>query len=167
MGACFMARPQLAGSVAWAIVAYNPLSLEAPGIITEIHRAFQYCTAIMQAGTRLPAHDEPVLHSKTDGFHFISFGYQKGSNTHAGVSLSLKAKVFGYRHTKHIVYPSPPQLRGRAALVRTKTASTDIARLPFYLPPLTKPTPLKVYNGVCHWMAKQIRALPCICIPIL
>ena len=120
-------------------------------------------------GTRLYRHEEQGDQSQTPWHHHFSFGFQKGTNTHAGVSLFFNKKKFDERFFMTAIAPSDRRISSRVAHVRYRKGRQDISVVGFYFPP--KPTSTierRTYWPTCSamiaWAEQQTQHLPGRCL---
>ena len=102
------------------------------------------------------------------GYTHVDFGYTVGGNKHAGVSVSLDAKLFPRQCISQIIAPSRRTIRGRVGAVRIKSAKYDVCVISAYWPPsFCSGQVRRVFEAVAEEVDGIISALPQRCIPII
>lgn len=94
--------------VRWKFASYNPQSLKRTDRERRVIDALSSNDVIALAGTRLPETDLTVSKRRVASHIVFSWGYGHGklTNSHAGVQLCLKNKVFKEQNVVQI--SSPP-----------------------------------------------------------
>ena len=120
-------------------------------------------------GIRSYRHEEQGDQSQIPWHHHFSFGFQKGTNTHTGVSLFFSKERFDERFFTITMAPPDRRISSRAAHVRYRKGRQGISVVGCYFPP--KPTSIierKTYWQTCSamiaWAEQQTQHLPGRCL---
>ena len=141
----FCAGPLIVSFAQLAVhhISYNPQSLRRCDRERRVVHALQSKDVTALTGTRLPANDLEVSARSCESFDVYSWGFGQGqyTNTHTGVQLCLKRRIFRQCHAVQVSCPTPA-LQGRGGALRVKRPDSNL------------PYPQRVNDALWNWVDK-------------
>ena len=98
------------------LICYNPCSVRTSGRLEDITREFQFATAILLAGTRVPAYDLPLRVQRVDGRTYFHFGYSRGKLTNRSTGCAIAISEHIESRVVETWLPPPLTWQGEEAL---------------------------------------------------
>eukprot|EP00929_Paragymnodinium_shiwhaense_P067651 TRINITY_DN34018_c0_g1_i1.p1 TRINITY_DN34018_c0_g1~~TRINITY_DN34018_c0_g1_i1.p1 ORF type:complete len:394 (+),score=61.92 TRINITY_DN34018_c0_g1_i1:100-1281(+) len=150
------------------VTVYNPLAANRHDRLEDICNEIRGAVIVV-VGTRWRAWDDTTGYAVKNvaGYHAVQFGYARGQNKHAGITILLSKAVYRKDNVTKIITPKDNLLKGRVAGVRLKTPKSDMTVIgAYYPPPYTRQTK-KVWHAVNDKVSEWISQVPGRSIPIV
>eukprot|EP00929_Paragymnodinium_shiwhaense_P036506 TRINITY_DN1955_c0_g1_i1.p1 TRINITY_DN1955_c0_g1~~TRINITY_DN1955_c0_g1_i1.p1 ORF type:complete len:1600 (+),score=138.99 TRINITY_DN1955_c0_g1_i1:125-4924(+) len=151
------------------VTIYNPLAANRHTRLEDIAREIGG-SVIVLVGTRqrCTVDAEQFEYRSVNGYHAVQFGYTRGSNKHAGMTIMLAKKHYAKQNIVRVITPGTDRrLRGRVGGVRLKTASSDITVIGAYYPPPHTQETKRLWHEVNDKVSQMIAQIPGRSVPLL